>query len=132
MLPLLTVLFCLSYGLMTMLIVEQGQTIDQQRALIRELFRDSTALSAMKAEALKKAAEARAQAPSAKSPSSQTPSSQIPSSVAPSTQVPAQHAPSSQVVQQHQAQKENQKPLFRMPSRPASDLNDENRALVTI
>ena len=47
-LPVLTVLFLISYGLMTMLIVEQGQTIESQRALIRELFRDSTELSAIK------------------------------------------------------------------------------------
>jgi hypothetical protein len=47
-LPLLTVLFLISYGLMTMLIVEQGATIESQRILIRELFRDSTELSAMR------------------------------------------------------------------------------------
>jgi hypothetical protein len=35
MLPLLTVLFLISYGLMTMLVVEQGRTIDAQRTLIR-------------------------------------------------------------------------------------------------
>ena len=34
-LPLLTVLFLISYGLMTMLIVEQGRTIESQRSLIR-------------------------------------------------------------------------------------------------
>ncbi len=34
-LPLLTILFLISYGLMTMLIVEQGRTIESQRALIR-------------------------------------------------------------------------------------------------
>jgi hypothetical protein len=33
-LPLLVVLFLISYGLMTMLIVEQGRTIESQRALI--------------------------------------------------------------------------------------------------
>ena len=45
-LPLLTVLFLISYGLMTMLIVEQGSTIESQRALIRELYRDSDELTA--------------------------------------------------------------------------------------
>ena len=48
MLPLLTVLFLVSYALMTMLIIEQGQTIESQRVLIRELFRDSTELSSIK------------------------------------------------------------------------------------
>jgi hypothetical protein len=50
-LPLLTVLFLISYALMTMLIVEQGQTIESQRALIRELLTDSKELSAAKANA---------------------------------------------------------------------------------
>lgn len=47
-LPLLTVLFLISYGLMTMLIVEQGNTIESQRLLIRQLFSDSAELTAMK------------------------------------------------------------------------------------
>ena len=50
-LPLLIALFCISYGLMTMLIVEQGATIESQRALIRELYRDSAELSAAKLKA---------------------------------------------------------------------------------
>jgi hypothetical protein len=63
MLPVLVTLFALSYGLMTMLIVEQGKTIDSQRYLIRELFSDSTQLSAMKGNAVQKAqAEAKAHA----------------------------------------------------------------------
>jgi hypothetical protein len=121
-LPLLTVLFCLSYGLMTMLIVEQGATIESQRNLIRELFRDSTELSAMK----QKAQQARnlAAARSAPSPKTQAPVTQDPSSQVPSTQAPRQHAPSSQ----QQAQK--QKP--QMPSRPAADFGDNRRALITI
>ena len=58
-LPLLTVLFLISYGLMTMLIVEQGRTIESQRALIRELFRDSTELSAVKMKAVQDAPSLR-------------------------------------------------------------------------
>ena len=68
-LPLLTILFLISYGLMTMLIVEQGRTIESQRALIRELFRDNTALSAAKT----KAAEETAQSLSAKTQGSRDP-----------------------------------------------------------
>src|ERR1700745_3150715 len=67
-LPLLTALFCLSYALMTMLIVEQGSTIESQRALIRELFRDSTELSAVKMKAAQDNAQsspAKTQAPAA-------------------------------------------------------------------
>jgi len=52
--PLLTVLFLISYGLMTLLIVEQGRTIDSQRYLIRQLFSDSTQLTALQGKAIQK------------------------------------------------------------------------------
>ncbi len=128
-LPLLTVLFLISYGLMTMLIVEQGATIESQRALIRELFRDSTELSAIrKAQQDASFAEAQrnSQNPSAKmqSPITQNPSTQT--KQFPSTQAPLTQAPSSQAAQQHRVQKQSQKPQFQMPSRPASDLADRS------
>ncbi len=118
-LPLLTVLFMISYGLMTMLIVEQGSTIESQRALIRELFRDSTELSSLKIKAQK----AKTQAPSTQA---QTPSPQ-----APSTQAPSQQAPSSQAAPQNRAQSEKQN-QFRTPTKPAADFSDERRMLKSI
>jgi hypothetical protein len=131
-LPLLSVLFLISYGLMTMLIVEQGRTIESQRALIRELFRDSTELSAVKT----KAQQDRAQALSAQTqvPEIQYPSSQRQSSRTPSTQAPTSQAPSSQAGPQHGAQNQSatQKPAFRMPSKPEPDLVDDVRTLITI
>jgi len=48
MLPVLTVLFLIAYGIMTMLIVEQGNIIETQRLLIKQLFHDSVQLSALK------------------------------------------------------------------------------------
>jgi cytoskeletal protein RodZ len=129
-LPLLTVLFLISYGLMTMLIVEQGATIESQRALIRELFRDSTELSAMKVKAQR---EARLANPSAKiqAPSSQT---QAPSTQIPSTQSPSKQAPSSQAAPQRRALNETdkQQKQFQVPSRPASDVADARRELKSI
>lgn len=124
-LPLLTILFCISYGLMTMLIVEQGSTIESQRNLIRELFRDSSELTATKMKALK---DKRAAAPSTKA-QTQTPSTQYPS-----TQEHSNQTPSSQAVPQHGKQNPAQKakPQFQMPSRPAADLADDRRALITI
>jgi len=124
-LPLLTILFCLSYGLMTMLIVEQGSTIESQRALIRELFRDSSELTATKMKALK---DKSAAAPSTKA-QNQTPSTQDPS-----TRDHSNRTPSSQAVPQHgkQSPAQKAKPQFQMPSRPASDLADDRRALITI
>lgn len=128
-LPLLTVLFLISYGLMTMLIVEQGQTIESQRALIRELFRDSTELSAVKMKAQE---ERRVQA-LAQNPSSQNPSTQTPSTQAPSIQAPERQAPSSQADVQRRVQHQvAPKSRFEMPSKPASDLQDHRRALITI
>lgn len=123
-LPILTVLFLISYGLMTMLIMEQGQTIESQRALIRELFRDSTQLSASK---LKAQQEQHGQV------LAQNPSSQNPSTQAPTVRIPMKEAPSSQAGPQPRAQNQvKAKPQFQMPSKPAADLADHRRALITI
>ena len=71
MLPILTVLFLISYGLMTLLIVEQGSTIQSQRTLIQQLLGDSTELSALKGKAIQQQAQApKAQAEAQSSPSS--------------------------------------------------------------
>jgi len=130
-LPLLTVLFLISYGLMTMLIVEQGRTIESQRALIRELFRDSKELSAVRMNAAQEAGSgsAKTQVPPAQHLSSQHPSTQVPS-----TQAPTSQAPSSQAGPQRRAQNQSakQKPEFRMPSKPALELVDDVRVLITI
>jgi len=135
-LPLLTVLFLISYGLMTMLIVEQGQTIESQRALIRELFRDSRELSAVKKAQQEsiQSPSAKTQAPLTRNRSSQNPSTQNSLTQNPSTQAPVNQAPSSQAGPQHGAQNRaaKQKPQVRMPSKPASDLVDDVRTLVTI
>jgi cytoskeletal protein RodZ len=135
-LPLLVVLFLISYGLMTMLIVEQGQTIESQRALIRELFVDSKELSAVKSQQLTHSPAAKTQGPASPASSSQTSSSQTPSTQEqhPSTQAPNAKAPSSQAGSQNHAPNATatQKPQLRMPSKPASDLVDDVRTLITI
>src|SRR5580692_10032738 len=69
LLPLLTVLFLISYGLMVMLIVEQGQTIDTQRYLIRSLFTDSSQLTALRNGVIQKHNEAQAKARTQAAPS---------------------------------------------------------------
>ena len=133
-LPLLTVLFLISYGLMTMLIVEQGATIESQRALIRELFRDSTELAALKTKAQQEKAVADAQHVQSPSARTQAPVTQYPSTQTPSTQAPTTATPSSQAAQQHRTQTktEKQKPQFQMPTKPASDLVDDPRNLNVI
>ncbi len=47
-LPLLVILFVVSYGILTTLVFEQGQTIESQRGLIREMLKDSSQLAALK------------------------------------------------------------------------------------
>jgi len=136
-LPVLTVLFLISYGLMTMLIVEQGATIESQRALLRELYRDSEELSAlrMKAQQEKLAADAQHHGQSAKTQNSvtQTPSTQVPTTQTPSAQAPATTTPSSQAAQQHRTKNQTEKkPEFQMPTKPASDLIDDPRNLNVI
>jgi hypothetical protein len=162
LLPVLIVLFLISYGLMTLLIVEQGRTIESQRALIHELFHDSQELAAMKGRTLPEGVadanrSAQAQTPSnqvasspvasnqvasnqVQAPSIQVPSNQVSSAHAPSTQVqsnkiPSTQIPSAQAAPRSRVQNRGAKlpePEFQMPSRPASDLADDRRALKTI
>jgi hypothetical protein len=136
-LPLLTVVFLLSYGLMTMLIVEQGAVIQSQRNLIQILMRDSTELWGMKGKAVVDQPQAlgRGQAPSAQIPSAQAPSTQTPATQIPSTQIPSTKTPSTQAVPQHRSQSRAGKiarPQPHLPPMPASDLVDQRRTLVAI
>ena len=48
LLPLLVILFIVSYAILTLLVFEQGQTIETQRGLIRQLLRDSTQLAELR------------------------------------------------------------------------------------
>src|SRR5271169_669317 len=68
MLPVFVVLFLVSYGLMTLLVVEQGRTIDNQRSLIQSLFDDSAKLTQLRI----KNQQAQAQAQAAAKAHSQT------------------------------------------------------------
>jgi len=62
---------------MSLLIVEQGRTIESQRSLIRSLFADSSQLSHLKGEVFQKQrAEAQAQAEAKAHSQSQSPSTQ--------------------------------------------------------
>jgi hypothetical protein len=148
LLPLLTVLFVFSYGLMTMLIVEQGSVIQSQRNLIKVLAPESTELWAGKVKAIgeqqmalaQAEAKKRAQAPSTQAPSSQaqpseSPLFQAPSTQKPSTRNPSTQAPSTQAVPQHRYQSRTgkiAKPETELPPVPAADLSDRRRALNTI
>ncbi len=70
MLPVLVVLFLVSYGLLAMLVVEQDRTITAQRSLIQQLFSDSMELTAMKGKLIGQHGSGK-HAPGAQGPSSQ-------------------------------------------------------------
>ena len=111
MLPILIVLFLVSYGLMTLLVIEQNNTITSQRSLIVEMLKDSSQLTALK---VKIAREERLAKPGSQAAS---PKSQVP--------------PSGDKKNNSSAGKV-QKRLPLRPPKAASDTPDERRALVTI
>jgi hypothetical protein len=132
LLPVLTILFLFSYGLMTVLIVEQGSVIQSQRNLIKVLGRDSTELWSAKGKAIGDQQTAQSQAQGrAQAPSTQE---QVPSAKTPSTQAPLTQSPSTQAVPQRGSQSSTGKTAKRapLPPVPASDLVDRRRALNTI
>jgi multidrug efflux pump subunit AcrB len=94
-LPLLVVLFVISYLLLTKLVIEQDKTIDSQRSMIHMLFKDNTYLSRLHkhAGALSKKSKSQddsqlqGQNPASQSASNQESSSQIPLAQVPSSKV---------------------------------------------
>ena len=122
LLPVLTILFLVSYGLLTMLVVEQGRTIDSQRSLIHLLFSDSVQLSSIKGKAIQKQqTEARAEAQ--KKPSQPTPAD-------PRAQPPSTHQP--QAGAKNQSTSKVGRPLLPKPPRNTVDQGDDRRILITI
>ena len=137
LLPLLTVVFLASYGLMTLLIVEQGAAIQSQRKLIQVLQSDSIELLAMKGKALHQMQVAQAQGQRQTQPSTQTPSTHGQGSL---IQTPSTQTPSTQEVPQHHSQTRAGKsvkprshaPRNQVPPMPASDLGDQRRTLISL
>src|SRR5712692_6512531 len=97
MLSLLVVLFLISYGLLTTLVVMQDRTIDSQRSLIHLLFKDNLHLGAMKAGLRRNQMTHAGQITAQGGMPVPTPLSQVPSSQTPSAQVPTTQTPSAQV-----------------------------------
>lgn len=116
MLPILTFLFLLSYGLMVLLVVEQNRTITSQRWVITEMMSDSKELSSLKGKL-----NAQRQ---------QQQHSQIPA--APKSQI---HTPSPQAAPQDSKNGNASAKVRRNHDRPprlTSDTNDARRALNSI
>ena len=104
MLPFLVVLFLISYGLLTVLVMEQDRTIDSQRSLIHLLFKDNVHLSALRggknlgyaAGTTTHTQSSQSQLSSSQIPLIEVPSNQVPSNQVPSNQVPSNQVPSNQ------------------------------------
>ncbi|MFZ3340706.1 MAG: hypothetical protein WA213_07485 [Terriglobales bacterium] len=122
MLPILVVLFVVSYCLLTTLVFEQGQTIESQRTLIRAMLQDSSQLAALKSKlAHEEGQRAHSQA---SAPSS----------------APAEHQSSGPIAAAPQASplqgsdktaRQSGKPprtMRQAPGKPESDLEDVRRA----
>ena len=79
LLPVLIILFLVSYGLLTMLVVEQARTIDSQRGLIGLLFDDSVQLATLSIESdfINKMPTARAHAQGEAQSHAKGPSAQV-------------------------------------------------------
>jgi hypothetical protein len=118
LLPLLIILFLVSYGIMSLLVVEQGRTIDAQRNLIRSLFSDSTELSSMKGRIVQDRNERAAQA-----------NAQSHSEASPEAQAQAQASARDNARNEH---KKVGKPAPLLPPQDASDTTDVRRALISI
>jgi hypothetical protein len=123
LLPVLTLLFLISYGILTRLVVEQGRTIESQRNLIGLLFTDSVQLSSLKGKAVQKQNAERAKA-QAQMKSQATPQdSQAPNS--------SSRATSHADAKTHSKSKLH-RPLPQKPPRDTSGEGDERRIRVSI
>lgn len=104
-LPLLIVLFVISYCLLTKLVIEQDKTIDSQRSLIHLLFRDNLSLSRLRkrASSLPKSSVDHSGIaiefanPSAKSSGKKAPSTQVQSDPSAQVQTNKDHSSQAQV-----------------------------------
>jgi hypothetical protein len=115
LLPLLIVLFLMSYAILTLLVVEQGRTIESQRSLLREMLKDSTQLAALKGK-LAIAEAKRSQDKAAAEPQQKEPNSRDSGAVPKkNNQDPKRPGKSAR------SQKE-------IPQRPAADLEDVRRS----
>ena len=116
LLPLLVVLFVVSYGILTLLVVEQGQTIEAQRSLLKEMLKDSTQLATLK----DKLARANV-TPTHDKPAAQTEQKAAVAGSAPSVAPKAPGKDAKRPSKSARIRKE-------APEKPAADLQDVRRS----
>jgi hypothetical protein len=131
LLPVLVVLFCVSYGILTMLVVEQGRTIDNQKSLIRQLFNDTAQLNAMRMQQGVQAGKVQHPAPKVASPARPQPKGDI--VVSPrdmQTQAPLNGEKNPAKPNQGAGKLRRRAPLH--PPRGMAETGDERRAVLSI
>jgi hypothetical protein len=131
MLPVLVVLFLVSYGLMTMLVVEQGRTIETQRSLIHELFQDSAELSAIRGHAIHQGQVGVLPRSQAHAPLSQIERGQVHPGQVDATQAHPGAAVQDKAGNSRNSQKIRKQAPLKLPQ-VTSDVADSRRALDSI
>jgi hypothetical protein len=139
-LPLLIVLFVISYLLLTKLVIEQDRTIDSQRSMIHTLFKDNLYLSRLHrhAGALSKKPKSPVDSQlQARNPASQNPASESASNQESLSQIPLAQVPSSKVGPQANAKngrrsRKAEKAIPASPPPEPTDPSDQRRASFSI
>ena len=118
LLPLLVILFLISYSILTMLVIEQGRTIESQRTLLREMLKDSSQLAELKGKMAREEAARQAQ-PSAQ-PEQAQPEQKDPA---------ASKAPAAKAIDKDAKRPgKSERSLKSVPAKPAADLEDVRRS----
>jgi hypothetical protein len=117
LLPLLIALFVISYSILTMLVIEQGRTIEAQRTLLREMLKDSSQLAELKDKMAREEAAKQVQ------PSTQAEQAQPEQKEPAANKGPA--ASGSDKVAKHAGK--SARSLKSVPEKPAADLEDVRR-----
>jgi hypothetical protein len=137
-LPLLIVLFVISYLLLTKLVIEQDKTIDSQRSMIHMLFKDNTYLTRLHRHAGEsKKAKSQDSQLQAQNPASQKPASESASNQESSSQIPLAQVPSSKVGPQANAKsgrstRKAEKAIPASPPPEPTDPSDQRRVSFSI
>ena len=134
-LPLLVVLFVISYLLLTKLVIEQDKTIDSQRSMIHLLFKDNTYLSRLHKHAAASSKKPKSQVSSQLD--AQNPASQSASNQESSSQIPLAQVPSSKIGPQANAKtgrktRKAEKAIPASPPPEPTDPSDQRRVSFSI
>lgn len=112
LLPVLIVLFLISYSLLTALVIFQGRTIESQRTLLREMLKDSSQLADLKVRIAREQAAKQAPAPQAQ----------------PEQKNPVVNKAPKSAEKDSKPQGKTTRSLKSIPGKPAADLEDVRRS----